>query len=73
VFSLWFFSVHKVTYIYYAIISRVKYVAFVKLLVGRCSSDLYLSVGVGWVVGDFILSTQLMPYQCKINGRFMNL
>jgi len=32
VFLLWFFSVHKVTYIYYATISRVKYVACAKLL-----------------------------------------
>jgi len=30
---LWFFSVHKVTYIYYAIISMVMYVACAKLLV----------------------------------------
>jgi len=35
---LWFFSVHKVTYINYAIICRVKYVACAKLLVGRYSS-----------------------------------
>ena len=35
-----FFSIYKVTYIYYAIIRRVKYVACAKLLVGRCSSAL---------------------------------
>ena len=40
VFSPWFFFIHKVTYIYYAIIRRVKYVACAKLLVGRCSSAL---------------------------------
>jgi len=41
VFLLWFLSVHKITYIYYAIIYRVKYVACAKLLlVGRCSSAL---------------------------------
>jgi len=34
VFLLWFFSVHKVIYIYYAIAYRVKYVACAKLLVG---------------------------------------
>ena len=37
-FLLWFFSVHKVTNIYYAIICRVKYVACAKLLLGRCSN-----------------------------------
>ena len=31
VFLLWFFSVRKVTYIYYAIISRVQYVALCTL------------------------------------------
>jgi len=41
VFLLWFFFVHKVTYIYCAIICSVKYVACAKLLlVGRCSSAL---------------------------------
>ena len=35
-----FLSVYKVTYIFYAIICRVKYVACTKLLVGRCSSAL---------------------------------
>ena len=35
VFLLWFFSVHKVTYIYYAIICGVKYVACAKLLVSQ--------------------------------------
>jgi len=40
VFLLWFFSVHKLTYIYYAVICRVKYVACAKLLVGPCSSAL---------------------------------
>jgi len=39
VFLLWFFSVHKVTYIYYAKCS-VKYVACAKLIVGRCCSAL---------------------------------
>jgi len=34
------FLLHKVTYVYYASISRVKYVACAKLLVGRCSSAL---------------------------------
>jgi len=29
VFLLWLFSVHKITYIYYAIICRVKYVSTV--------------------------------------------
>jgi len=38
VFLMRFFSVHKVTYIYCAIICRVKYVACAKLLV-RCCSD----------------------------------
>jgi len=33
---LWFFSVHKVTYVYYANICRVKYVVCAKLLVGHC-------------------------------------
>jgi len=37
---LCFFSVHKLSYIYYAITCRVKYVACAKLLVGRCSSAL---------------------------------
>jgi len=32
VFLLWFFSVHKVTYIYYAIICGVKYVAYATYL-----------------------------------------
>ena len=40
VFLLWFFSVHKVTYIYYTTICGVKCVACAKLLVGRCSSAL---------------------------------
>jgi len=41
VFLLWFFSVYKVTYIYYAIICRVKYVACAKLLlVGRCNGKM---------------------------------
>jgi len=49
---------HKVTYIYYSIISRVKYVACAKLLVGRCLSAF---VALGWRGvgggGVFILST----------------
>jgi len=40
VFLLWSSSVHKVTYIYYTTICRVKYVACAKLLVVRCSSAL---------------------------------
>ena len=40
VFAVVFLSVHKVTYVYYAIICRVKYVACAKLLVVRCSSAL---------------------------------
>ena len=38
VFLLWVFSVHKVTYIYCAIIRRVKYVAYAEVLVSRCSA-----------------------------------
>ena len=40
VFAVVFLSVHKVTFIYFAIICRVKYVACAKLLVGHCSSAL---------------------------------
>ena len=40
VILLRFFSVHKVTYIYCAIIYRVKYVVCAKLFVGRCVSAL---------------------------------
>jgi len=32
VFLLWLFSVHKVTYIYYVIICKVKYVVYVDLI-----------------------------------------
>jgi len=44
------FFIHNVTYIYYAIISRVKCVACAKLLVSIVLLCFELSVGVGWGV-----------------------
>ena len=45
--------IHNVTYIYYAITSRVKCVACAKLLVAIVLLLLELSVGVGWGWGIF--------------------
>jgi len=42
------FFMHKVTYIYYAIVSRVKRVTCAKLLMSVVLLLLELSVGVGW-------------------------
>jgi len=49
------FFIHNVTYIYFAIISRVKCVTCAKLLVSVVLLLLELFVGMGW--GVFFLST----------------
>jgi len=48
-----FLFIHNVTYIYCAIVSRVKCVPCAKLLVSVVLLLLELSVGVGWGEGGF--------------------
>ena len=65
------FFIHNVTYIYCAIISRVKCVACAKLLASVVLLLLELSVGVGWGWGDFLSTCTSVCFCFLFIGRLL--
>ena len=63
------FFIHNVTYIYCAIMSRVKCVVCAKLLVSIVLLLLELSVGVGWGWGVFLSACTSVCFCFVFMGR----